>query len=121
MASEPAETRNVKLLGREPSAWVATAGALLVALAALGVPFLSAGQAAALTALIAAVILMATTRPIVPGLATGVVTAAVALLAAYGLVLPDVAVAAVSALTLSFFALVTRQQVTPKETIVTRE
>lgn len=111
---------SVRILGREPAAWVATVGAALVGLAALGVPFLSAGQAAALTALLAAVILVATTRPFTPGLVAGVLTATAALLAAYGLVLPDEAVAAVSATTLALLALFTRQRVAPKDTLVTR-
>lgn len=119
MSTEVAEPRSIKILGREPSAWVASVGAVLVVLASLGVPFLSAGQAAAISALIVALILLATTRPIAPGLVTGVTTAGAALLAAYGMTLPDSAVAAVTGATLAVFALLTRQQVEPQETVVT--
>lgn len=117
MSEEP---RTLKILGREPAAWIATIGAVLTAAAALGVPHLSAGQAAAATAIVAALILVATTRPVAPGLVTGVVTAGAALLAEYGLQVDDAVVAAVSGATLAVFALLTRQQVAPKETAVTR-
>lgn len=113
-------TQTIKILGREPSAWVATVGAVLVALAAVGVPFLSAGQAAAITALVAALVLVATTRPVAPAMVTGVVTAGAALLAEYGLDASDATVAAISGAVLAVFALITRQQVEPKDTAVTR-
>lgn len=114
------DTRSIKIFGREPAAWIATVGAVLVAVAALGVPFLSAGQAAAVTAVVAALILVATTRPVAPGLVTGVVTAGAALLAEYGLQVDDATVAAISGATLAVFALITRQQVEPQQTPVTR-
>lgn len=113
------QTGTIKILGREPSAWIATVGAALVALAALGVPFLSAGQAAAVTALVAALILVATTRPIAPAMVTGVVTAGAALLVEYGLNAPDATVATISATVMAVFALITRHQVAPKDTAIT--
>src|SRR5690554_4769767 len=108
------EAKRIKILGREPAAWIATVGAVLTALAAVGVPFLSAGQAAAVTAAVASVVLVATTRPVAPGLVTGVVSAGAALLAEYGLHVPDATVGAISAAVLSVFALVTRMQVSPQ-------
>ncbi|QSB15247.1 hypothetical protein JQS43_02460 [Natronosporangium hydrolyticum] len=92
---DPARSRSITLLGREPSAWIATIGAVLVAW-----------------------ILILTTRPIAPGLATGVATAGAALLASYRLVLSDAAVVAVAGAPLSIFALLNRQQVEPQETAV---
>lgn len=112
--------RRIKILGREPGAWVASAGALLTAVAALGVPFLSAGQAAAAAAAISAAVLVATTRPIAPAMVTGVVSTGAALLAEYELHAPPGAVAAIAAATLSLFALVTRMQVEPQDTAITR-
>lgn len=114
------DTRTLRILGREPAAWVAAAGSVLTVLAAVGLPWLDAGQAAALTALVAAVVLVATTRPVAPGLVTGVVTAGAALLAEYGLDLPDATVGAVTAAVLAVFALITRQQVSPQDTAITR-
>lgn len=114
------DTRTIKILGREPSAWVASVGAVVLVLASLGLPFLSAGQAAAVTGLVAAVVLVATTRPVAPGMVTGIVTAGAALLAEYGLDVSDATVASISGATLAVFALITRQQVEPKVTALTR-
>jgi hypothetical protein len=107
-------------LGREPAAVIAAVGSILVVLAAIGVPWLSAGQAAAVTAVIAALILVATTRPVAPGLVTGVVAAGAALLAEYGLQVPDATVGAISAAVLAIFALISREQVSPQDTVLTR-
>lgn len=115
----PNHTHALKLLGREPAAWISAAGSVLVVLAALGFPWLNAGQAAALTALIAAVILVATTRPVAPGLVTGVVAAGAALLVEYGMEVPDAAVGAVSGAVLAVFALISRQQLAPQDTAIT--
>ena len=102
------------LLGREPSLIIGFAGSCLTVLAALGLPWLDAGAAAAITALVSAGIIAATTRPIAPALYTGIVTAAAALGAQYGLHWSDQGVAAVSATVLAGFALFgIRPQVTP--------
>lgn len=110
----------MKIFGREPAAVIAAVGSIITVLAAMSLSWLNAGQAAALTGAIAAVILVLTTRPIAPGLVTGVVTAGAALLAEYGLHASDALVGALTAATLAVFALLTRQQVEPKETAVTR-
>lgn len=114
------DVRRIKIFGREPAAWIATVGALLTALAAVGVPFLSAGQAAAATALVGAGVVAATTRPIAPSMVTGVISAGAALFAEYGLHMADAAVGAVSAAAVAVFALITRQQVEPQDTAVSR-
>lgn len=114
------DTRMLKILGREPAAWISAVGSVLVVLAAVGLPWLNAGQAAALTALVAAVILVATTRPVAPSLVTGVVAAGAALLVEYGMEVPDATVGAVSAAVLAVFALISRQQLAPRETAITR-
>lgn len=110
----------MKIFGREPAAVVAAVGSILTVLAAIGLPWLNAGQAAALTGLIAAVALVATTRPVAPGLVTGVVTVGAALLAEYQLHVSDAVVGALSAAVLAVFALVSRQQVAPQETALTK-
>lgn len=111
---------SVKILGREPALIIGLIGAVVATLAATGVSFLSASQAAAATAAIAALIIAATTRPVAPALFTGAWTAAVALFAEYQLDLSDELVGAVSGLILAVFAFVTREQVSPQATAVTR-
>jgi hypothetical protein len=95
-------------------------GSLLTFLAALQLPFLSAGQAAALTAVVAALILAWTTRPVTPALLTGAVAALAALAAEYGLHLSDELVGGASGLVLALFAFIAREQVSPVETALSR-
>lgn len=103
----------MKIFGREPAVVIAAIGAFLTFAAAVGIPGLDAGAAAALTALISAGIIAATTRPVAPALFTGIVTAGVAVLAEYGMRVSDEVVGAASALVLALFALVARAQVSP--------
>lgn len=110
----------MKIFGREPAAVIAVIGSVLTVVAALNMPFLSAGQAAALTAVAAAAVLAYTTRPVAPALITGAWTALVALFTEYGLNLSDDLVAAVSGASLALFAFITREQVTPQPTVLTR-
>lgn len=105
----------MKIFGREPALWIGAAGALLTVLAGLNLPGLNAGQASALTALIAGVLMAATTRPVAPALFTGVLAAGVAVAAEYGFSVSDGTVAALSGAVLAVFALVTRGQVSPAE------
>jgi hypothetical protein len=111
---------SVKLFGREPAAVIALFGSVLTVLAALNIPVLSAGQAAAITGVVSAIILAWTTRPIAPALVTGAWVALVALFTEYGLNLDDNLVAGISATALAVFAFITREQVSPQETLVTR-
>lgn len=104
------------IFGREPALIMGAVGAFFTVLAALGLPWLDAGAAAAITALVSAGIIAATTRPVAPALYTGVATAAAALAAEYGLHLSDKLVAAVAAALLAGFALFgIRPQVTPAD------
>jgi hypothetical protein len=103
-----------QLWGREPALVIAAIGAVLTTLAALNVPGIDAGAAAAITAFISACVIAWTTRPAAPALFTGVVTALAALLVEYGLNVSDGTVAAVSGTVLAGFALITRGQVEPK-------
>jgi hypothetical protein len=109
----------VKIFGREPAAVIAALGSVLTVLATLNLSWLSAGQAAAGTAALASLVLLATTRPIAPALVTGVISTGAALFAAYGLHASEGFVAALTASALAVFALITRGQVSPAETAVT--
>lgn len=109
----------MKLFGREPALWVALITALITVLATLNLEFLDAGQAAAITVFLGSVIMAVTTRPIAPALFTGLLSSGVALAAEYGFHLPDVTVAALTVLVLTFCTLVgVRPQVEPQETPV---
>jgi hypothetical protein len=108
--------QNISIFGREPAAIIAIVGSTLTFLAALNVPFLNAGAAAAITALISAGILAWTTRPLAPALLTGVFTALVAVVAEYGFSVSDEVVGGVSAVILALFAFITREQVSPQDT-----
>lgn len=105
----------MKILGREPALIVGAVGSILTVFAALNVPGLSTGAAAAITALLSAVLIAVSTRPVAPALYTGVIAAAVALLAEYGFAVPDGVVASLPAAVLAAFALFgVRPQVEPK-------
>lgn len=108
-----------KILGREPSAWVAIIGPILVVIATLNVEFLNAGQAAAITAALAALVLVVTTRPVAPSLVTGVISAFVALFAEYQIHASEELVAALTGAALAILAFITREQVKPQETPIT--
>jgi hypothetical protein len=104
----------MKILGREPALIIGAIGSLLTVLAALNVPGITAGAAAAITALIAAGITAAFTRPVAPAVYTGLVAAGVAVLTEYGLNVPDSVVAALTAAVVACFPLFAiRPQVTP--------
>lgn len=104
----------MKIFGREPALIVGFFGAALTALAALELPWLSAGQAAALTGAVSALLIAWFTRPVAPALFTAAFLAVAALLAEYDLNLSDEVIAAGSGLILAGFALFgIRPQVTP--------
>jgi hypothetical protein len=105
----------MKLFGREPAVITATGGAFLTFLAAVGVPGVSAGAAAAITSLVAAGVIAATTRPVAPALLTGVVSAGVAVLSEYGMHVADDVTGAATGLVLALFGLLTRGQVSPAQ------
>jgi AcrR family transcriptional regulator len=104
----------MKVLGREPAAVIAFIGAVLTALAAVKLPWLNAGQAAALTAAFAGILIAVTTRPVAPALFTAAFVAVAALFGEYGLGLSDEVIGGVTAVILAGFALAgVRPQVTP--------
>lgn len=104
----------MKLLGREPALIISAIGSFVTVLAALNIPGVTAGAAAAITAFVSAIIIAITTRPWAPALFTGVVAAGASLFAEYGLHVSDGVVAAIGGLILAGFALFgIRPQVTP--------
>lgn len=103
-----------KIFGREPSVVIGFGGAAVAVLAALELPWFSAGAAVALVALITAGITAWATRPVTPSLYVGVLTAVAALAAEYGLEWSEQGIAAAGGFILAAFALNTvRPQVTP--------
>lgn len=101
-------------VSREPAVWVGLIGSALTVAAAMGVPYVTAGVAAAGTVLAAAVVIAVFTRPVAPALFVGVFGAIMALLAEFGLHWSDAQVGAVGAFILgafSFFGV--RPQVSP--------
>lgn len=104
----------MKIFGREPALWLALIGAVLTWGVSLGLDWLNAGQATAITTFVTGVVIAVTTRPIAPGLYVGVVSAAAALFAEYGLHWPDAAVTGLGGIILAGFALFgIRPQATP--------
>lgn len=103
----------IKIFGKEPALIVGLVGAVLTTLAALGMPYISAGAAAAVTAFVSSVLMAVTTKPAAPALFVGIVTAGAALLAQYGVHASEEVVASLSGTVLALFALLTRAQVSP--------
>lgn len=104
----------MKIFGREPALVVGAVGSLLTVLAALNLDFLNAGQAAALTALLSALVIAVFTRPVAPAVFTAVVSAGAALALEYGVHVSDGVVASVTAAVLALCTLFgVRPQVNP--------
>jgi hypothetical protein len=104
----------MKIFGREPALWLALIGSVLTWGAGLGLDFLNAGQAVAITTALTGVVIAVTTRPIAPGLFVAAVGLIASLFAEYGLHWSDAAVTGVGGIILAGFALFgIRPQVTP--------
>lgn len=89
---------------REPAAWIGIIGSILTSAAALGLDWLSAGQAAAIVAFLSAALIAARTRPVAPALFVAAGSALVAIMAQYGLHLTDAWVGFLTSLVLGGFA-----------------
>ncbi|WP_328339568.1 hypothetical protein [Micromonospora sp. NBC_00421] len=104
----------MKIFGREPALWLALIGAVLTWAAGLGLDFLTAGQAVAITTALTGIVIAVTTRPIAPGLYVAAVGLIAALFAEYGLHWSDAAVTGLGGIILAGFALFgIRPQVSP--------
>lgn len=110
---------SVKILGRDPVLWTSLSSAVLTTLAVFNLG-LDAGTAGAINGVVVALVAIWATRPRTPGLFTGAVTAAAALLAEYGIHLQDVQVTTLHTLVLAVMAMLTRFQVDPQDTAVSR-
>jgi hypothetical protein len=106
----------MKVFGREPALILGLAGAVLAWAVSLGLDWLNAGQATAIVALLTAVLMAVTTRPIAPALYAGVISAGAAVFAEYGLNWSEASVTGLGAVILAGFALFgVRPQVTPSQ------
>ncbi len=106
----------IKIFGREPTLVIQTISAALSVFVAVGVPNLSAEQAALIIGVINAVfgVLNAVVvRPIAPAAFTGLIAAGAALLGAYGLELSQELVGTLSAFVITVLTLLVRGQVSP--------
>jgi hypothetical protein len=113
----------VKIFGREPALVIGTIVAIISLAGTLGFSFLTADQAGlwiVVVNAIAAAAMAWLTRPLQPGIYTYAVGAILALVTAYGLTLTPEQVNAVNALVVPVLALLTRGQVSPVETAVTK-
>lgn len=112
----------MKLLGREPTLYIAVISQVVILLGTFGFHLLTGQQAAlivvAINAVFAAINALAV-RPISPIAFTYAVGSIVAVAGSYGLNLPIETVAAINALTIGVLALLSRGQVSPVETAVT--
>lgn len=105
---------NVKIFGREPALWIAFLSAVVMWAVSLGLDWLNAGQATALVAVIAAILMAITTRPVGPGVFVSALSAVAALFGEYQLHWSDAAVTGLGAIIMAGFALYgIRSQVTP--------
>lgn len=101
-------------VSREPAVLIGIIGSMLTSAAAIGLPFLNAGQAAAIVAVLAAAVLAMKTRPVAPALFVGAFTALIALLGEYQVHLSDGWIGFISSAIFGGFALFgIRPQVVP--------
>ncbi|RZU74921.1 hypothetical protein EV384_3416 [Micromonospora kangleipakensis] len=116
--TEPAtyDTRPT-IFGREPAVLISAVTSVLALLVAFGLDFLSAQQAGAVEAVLAAAAtcwIAAKVRPMAPTLFTGLITAGASLAAAYGFALSQAQVGSITAASVALMtALVIRPQSTP--------
>lgn len=114
----------MKIFSREPTLWLAVIYAVLTVLGTVGLLHFDPQQALLANAAIAAVvgaINAYAVRPVSPVAFTYAIAAISQLAQAYGLNLPEETFIAVNGLLIPILALLTRGQVTPQTTAVTRE
>lgn len=112
-----------KLFGREPTLWIGWIGQAILLLGTLQLHLLSGDQAAlavvALNAVFAAINAWAV-RPMSPVVFTYAAGSLIALAGSYGLHIPIETVAAINAVVVSTLVLLSRGQVSPQETAVSK-
>jgi len=105
-----------KILGREPTLWIAVTTAFVNFLVGFNLDYLSSVQAAWICTVInaiGAILVAMSTRPIAPNVYTYALSAVAGLLGAYGLDLSQGMVTSTQSFVLVLFALVSRSQVSP--------
>lgn len=108
-----------KILGREPTLWIAVINALVLGAATLGFRFLDNDQAGLIVAGINAVmgaINAYFVRPISPAAFTYAASAIAAVFMSYGLAITPEQLASFNAIMVMLLGLITRGQVSPQET-----
>ena len=111
-----------KILGREPTLWIAVLNAVVLGAATLGFRFLDNDQAGLIVAGINAVmgaINAYFVRPISPAAFTYAGSAIAAILISYGLQITPEQLASFNAIMVMTLGLITRGQVSPQETRLT--
>jgi len=111
----------MKIFGREPTLWLQAISAALAFFVTFGWSGLSATQAGATVAVLAAIIGVLNAwrvRPIAPAIFTTVVTTGAALLSTYGLDFPQERIGQFQLAVVAVMALLTRVQVTPAVKVV---
>lgn len=113
----------MKLFGREPALVIGVIVAIISLGGTLGFHFLSVDQAGlwiGVVDAVAAIGMVITVRPVQPGIYTYAIGAIVALAAGYGLSFGAEQVNAINALVVPILALLTRGQVSPIESAITK-
>ncbi len=113
----------MKILGREPTLWLATISSLIIIVGTFGLKFISGEQAALLVVVINAIfaaINAYAVRPISPVAFTYAVGSIVALVGSYGVNLPIETVASINAAVIPILALLSRGQVSPTESAISK-
>jgi len=112
-----------KFLGREPALVIAAINALIMIVGTMGFGVFNNEQAGVSVAVVnaaAGVLTALVTRPIGPAAFTSFIAAVLALLAAYQVNIPGETVAAINAAVYPLLAFLTRGNVSPVETAVTK-
>ncbi len=113
----------MKILGREPTLWIAFIASIILLLGTLGLRWLDGDQAALVVVAvngIAAAINAYTVRPISPAVFTYAVGAVVAVFASYNLSVSPETLGMLNGLVIMGLGLLTRGQVVPQETAISR-
>lgn len=113
----------MKILGREPTLWIAFIASIILLLGTLGFKWLDGDQAILVVATINAIAAAANAyavRPIAPAVFTYAVGALVSLFAAYGLDVSPETLAMLNGLVVMGLGLLTRGQVAPLDTRISR-
>jgi hypothetical protein len=110
----------MKIFGREPTLWLAVIYAVLTVIGTGGLANFSGQQAQLTNAAIAALVNAYAVRPISPVSFTYAIACLAQLGAAYGVQIPESTLTAINGLVVPALALLSRGQVSPAETAISR-